>query len=110
MNMPSLTEIYYILRRINPELAGEEEKRLRLYGLRIVPIEGDASWREAAKIKCEYALSLADVFAVTTSKALKSKLVAGSDEEGIKHSTFKNKITTSVNHMPNFYGLTHDKY
>ncbi|MEM3044657.1 MAG: PIN domain-containing protein [Candidatus Bathyarchaeia archaeon] len=81
MSILNLTEIYYILCRVNPELAKEKERRLRLYNLKIVPIEDDDLWREAAKIKCEHALSLADAFAAATAKVLKSKLVVGSDEE-----------------------------
>lgn len=81
MSILNLTEIYYILCRVNPELAKEKERRLRLYNLKIVPIEDDNLWREAAKIKCEHALSLADAFAAATAKVLKSKLVVGSDEE-----------------------------
>lgn len=81
INILNLTEIHYILCRAHPELAEEKEKRLRLYGLKVVPIEDDTLWREAAKIKCEHTLSLADAFAVATAKTLKSKLVVGSDEE-----------------------------
>ena len=74
INILNLTEIYYILCRADPEFAEEKEKRLRLYGLKVVPIEDDALWREAAKIKCEHTLSLADAFAVATAKALNLSL------------------------------------
>jgi ribonuclease VapC len=81
VNIINLTEIYYILSRVSPELAEETERKLRLLGLEIVPVEDDGLWREAAKIKAKHALSLADAFAVATAKVFKTKLVAGSDSE-----------------------------
>ena len=81
VNVINLTEIYYILSRVNPELAEETERKLRLLGLEIVAVEDYGLWREAAKIKAKHALSLADAFAVATAKVFKTKLVAGSDRE-----------------------------
>jgi predicted nucleic acid-binding protein len=81
INILNLTEIYYILSRVNPKLAEEKQRNLRLYGLKIVPITDDDLWREAAKIKCNHAMSIADAFAVATAQNLKTKLVVGSDKE-----------------------------
>ena len=81
INVLNLTEIYYILHRISPELAEEKQKNLRLYGLKIVPVKDDDLWREAAKTKSEHSLSLADAFAVATAKTLQSTLIVGSDQE-----------------------------
>lgn len=81
MNILSLTEIYYILFRVDPELAEEKQRNLRLYGLKVIPVEDDSLWREAARIKGRHALSLADAFAVATAKSFESKLVVGSDKE-----------------------------
>jgi predicted nucleic acid-binding protein len=81
MNVLNLTEIYYILSRLNPELAEEKQRNLRLYGLKVVPVEDDSLWREAARVKANNSLSLADAFAVATAKTFKSKLVVGSDKE-----------------------------
>jgi ribonuclease VapC len=81
INVINLTEIYYILSRVSPELAGEKQKNLRLYGLKVVPVEDDGLWREAAQVKAKHSLSLADAFAVATAEAFKSKLVVGSDKE-----------------------------
>ena len=81
INILSLTEIYYILSRVSLKLAEEKQRNLRLYGLRIVPINDNGLWREAAKIKCDHALSIADAFAVATAQNLKTKLIVGSDEE-----------------------------
>ena len=88
----NLTEIYYILSRVNPELAEETERKLRLLGLEIVPVEDDGLWREAAKIKAKHALSIADAFAVATAKIFKTKLVAGSDREFNKQNVHLIKI------------------
>ncbi len=66
---------------MDPELAEEKQRNLRLYGLKVVPIEDDDLWREAARIKGGHALSLADAFAAATAKILKSTLVVGSDKE-----------------------------
>jgi len=81
MNILNLTEIYYILFRVDPELAEEKQRNLRLYGLKVIPVEDDSLWREAARIKGRHALSLADAFAVATAKSFESKLVVGSDKE-----------------------------
>jgi predicted nucleic acid-binding protein len=81
INILNLTEIYYILSRVNPKLAEEKQRNLRLYGLKVVPINDNGLWREAAKIKCDHSMSLADAFAVATAETLKTKLVVGSDKE-----------------------------
>lgn len=81
LSVINLAEFYYILFRRNPRLADEKEKNLRAYGLKIVPVTDDRRWREASLIKAEYALSLADSFAVATAKIMKAKLITGRDEE-----------------------------
>jgi predicted nucleic acid-binding protein len=81
INILNLTEIYYILSRVSPKLAEEKQRNLRLFGLKIVPINDNGLWREAAKIKCNHSMSLADAFAVATADTLKTKLVVGSDKE-----------------------------
>ncbi len=81
INILNLTEIYYILSRVSPKLAEEKQRNLRLYGLKIVPINDNGLWREAAKIKCDHSMSLADAFAVATAETLKTKLIVGSDKE-----------------------------
>jgi predicted nucleic acid-binding protein len=81
INIVNFTEIYYILARINPEIAEEKQRNLRLYGLRVIPVTDDGLWREAAIIKSKHSLSLADAFAVATAKTLKSTLVVSSDKE-----------------------------
>jgi predicted nucleic acid-binding protein len=84
MCIVNFCEIYYILSRLSFELAEEKQSNLRGYGLKIVPIDDDGLWREAAKIKAKHALSLADAFAVATSKISGSKLVVGGDKEFTK--------------------------
>lgn len=81
INVLNLTEIYYILCRVDPELAEEKQRNLRLYGLKIVPVEDDGLWRLAAQIKSKHSLSLADAFVVATAETLKSTLIVGSDKE-----------------------------
>jgi predicted nucleic acid-binding protein len=81
INVLNLTEIYYILCRVSPELAEEKQRNLRLYGLKVVPVEDDGLWREAAHVKAKHSLSLADAFAVATAENFKSKLIVGSDKE-----------------------------
>jgi predicted nucleic acid-binding protein len=81
LNIVNLTEIYYILSRVSSDLAEQKQRNLRLYGLKIVPIEDNGLWREAAKIKSAHSLSLADAFAVATALYFRTRLVVGSDEE-----------------------------
>ena len=66
---------------MSPKLAEEKQRNLRLYGLKVVPINDNGLWREAAKIKCDHALSIADAFAVATAQNLKTRLMVGSDKE-----------------------------
>ncbi|MEM2921751.1 MAG: PIN domain-containing protein [Candidatus Bathyarchaeia archaeon] len=81
INVLNLTEIYYILYRVDPKLAEMKLRNLRLYELKIVPIEDNSLWREAAEIKGKHTLSLADAFAAATAKILKSRLIVGSDRD-----------------------------
>jgi len=81
LNILTLSEFYYILHRKSPALAEEKEQNLRSYGLEIIPIDDDSLWKEAAKMKGEHALSLADAFAAATAKMKKASLLAGRDKE-----------------------------
>jgi predicted nucleic acid-binding protein len=81
MNIINLTEVYYALLRINPKIAEEKQRHLRLYGLKIIPIDDNGLWREVAKIKSAHTISLADAFAIATAKNFKTKLVAGRDQD-----------------------------
>ena len=81
LNIVNLTELYYILYRQNPEIAEEKERNIRGYGVKIIPVEDNELWREAAKTKGKHALSLADAFAVATAKVKKANLLVGRDAE-----------------------------
>jgi predicted nucleic acid-binding protein len=81
INVINLTEVYYILYRLNPSLADKNCRALSHFGLTVVPVQDDGIWRSAAKIKAAHSLSLGDSFAVATAEKLKSTLVIGSDDE-----------------------------
>ena len=81
INIVNLTEIQYILSRISPEAVEEKQRNLRLYRLKIIPVEDNGLWQEAAKFKCNHSMSLGDAFAAATAKSFKTKLVVGSDKE-----------------------------
>ena len=81
INVINLAEVYYILYRLNPMLADENCRALSTLGLTVLPVEDDDLWRNAAKIKAQHPMSLADAFAVATAKTYKAKLVVGSDRE-----------------------------
>lgn len=81
INIVNLTEVYYAIARRDQKTAEEKLKVLRAFGLKVVPVEDNGLWREAALIKNKYLLSLGDSFAVATAQALKAKLVVGSDKE-----------------------------
>ena len=81
INVLNLTEIHYILSRISPKIAEEKQRILRAYGVKVVPIEDNGLWREAAQIKCKHSLSLPDAFASATAKGYKTKLVIGNDKD-----------------------------
>ncbi len=81
LNIVNLCEFYYILARRSRRAADEKERNLRNYGVKIVPVDDDSLWRETARIKSAYSLSIADAFAAATAKMLKAELVTGSDEE-----------------------------
>ena len=81
LNVLNLTELYYILYRVSPDVAEEKERNLRGYGLEIVPVNDDELWKEAAKTKGKHTLSLADAYAVATAKVMNAKLLFGRDAE-----------------------------
>ena len=81
LNIVNLTEFYYILNRRDPRVADEKVRNLRAFGLKIVPLADNALWREAGRLKGDYALSLADACAAATAVLQGDKLVVGRDEE-----------------------------
>jgi len=81
MNVVNLAELYYILSRKSSKMADEKERNIRRFGIKIIPVIDDALWKEAALLKANHSLSLADAFAAATAKILKSKLVTGTDPE-----------------------------
>jgi predicted nucleic acid-binding protein len=81
LNIVNLTEFYYILYRRDTGVAEEKVRNLRAFGLEIVPLTDNALWREAGRLKGEYALSLADACAAATAVMKGDRLVVGRDEE-----------------------------
>ncbi len=81
LNIVNLSEFYYLIARKSKKDADEKEKNLRSYGVKIVPVDDDSLWKEAALIKVSHSLSLADAFAAATAKVLKADLVTGFDKE-----------------------------
>ena len=82
LNIVNLAEFHYILRRVGKTTAEEKERNLRSFGVKIVPvIDNSPLWREAAAIKADNALSLADAFAASTALLRKGILLTGSDHE-----------------------------
>jgi predicted nucleic acid-binding protein len=82
LNVVNLAELRYILQRISKSTADEKERNLRSFGVKIVPvIDSSPVWREAAAIKADNALSLADAFAASTALLRKGVLLTGSDIE-----------------------------
>lgn len=82
LNLVNLAELYYVLRRIGRSVADEKERNLRSFGVEIVPVRDKSPlWKEAAVIKAENAISLADAFAASTAIHYKGALLTGSDIE-----------------------------
>ncbi len=82
MSIVNLAEVYYILCRRNKEIAEEKEKRLREYGVALVPVDPESSlWKRAATLKAAHGMSLADAFAAATAMELHARLVTGGDAE-----------------------------
>ena len=81
LNIVNLVEFYYILARRSKKAADEKEKNLRSYAVKIVSVDDDSLWKEAARIKASHSLSLGDAFAAATAKVLKADLVVGFDKE-----------------------------
>jgi predicted nucleic acid-binding protein len=81
INVVNLTEVYYILYRLNASLADKNIGALGHLGLTVVSVQDDDLWRTAAKIKASHSLSLGDAFAVATAQKQESTLVIGSDKE-----------------------------
>lgn len=89
INIVNLAELYYILGRKSKKLAEEKERNIRSFGIKIIPLKDNALWKEAAILKANSSLSLADAFAAATAKSLKSKLVTGPDPEFDKINNIK---------------------
>lgn len=81
MNVINLAELYYIIGRKSRKVAEEKERNVRSFGVKIVSVQDNALWKEAAMLKASHSLSLADAFAAATAKTLRSKLVTGPDPE-----------------------------
>ena len=81
VNIMNLSEIYYILHRINPTIVDSKIELLQNYGINIVPVTDNGLWKTAAKIKSSHSLSLADAYAVATAMETNSTLVIGRDKE-----------------------------
>lgn len=81
INMVNLSEIYYILHRINPIIVDTKIEILQNYGINIVPVTENGLWKNAAKIKSSHSMSLADAYAVATAIETGSTLVIGRDKE-----------------------------
>jgi predicted nucleic acid-binding protein len=80
LNIFNLVELYYILRRTDKDTAEEKERNLRSFGVRIVPVtDRSPLWKEAAAIKADHSLSLADAFAACTALSYKATLLTGGD-------------------------------
>ena len=82
LNLINLAELNYVLRRVDKDTAEEKERNLRGFGVRIVSVTDNSPlWKEAAAIKADYAVSLADAFAASTALLHKGTLLTGSDTE-----------------------------
>ena len=81
LNIVSLSEIYYILHRINPMIVDSKIEILQNYGINIIPVTDNGLWKTAAKIKSNHSMSLADAYAVATAIETNSTLVIGRDKE-----------------------------
>ena len=82
LNIVNLTEFHYVLRRVSKTTAEEKERNLRSFGVKIIPVADDSPlWREAAAVKADNSLSLADAFAASTALLCKGTLLTGSDVE-----------------------------
>ena len=90
INLVTLSELFYILCRINEQLAIEKERNLRSFGIKVVSIRDKSKiWKEAASIKARHSLSLADAYGAATAITLKATLVTGSDIEFDKVKNLK---------------------
>jgi len=81
INIVNLSEIYYILHRINPSIVDSKIEILQNYGINLVPVTENGLWKNAAKIKSSHSMSLADAYAVATAIETGSTLVIGRDKE-----------------------------
>lgn len=81
INAVNLAELYYILARKSSKVAEEKERNLRGYGVKVIPVQDDDLWKNAALLKAKNTLSLADAFALATAKKHRAVLVTGQDPD-----------------------------
>ena len=73
----NFAEVHYLVWRHRPDQAVSLMQWLMHLGIQVA--ETADVWMEAAEIKAEHPMPLADCFALATAKALDATLVAGSD-------------------------------
>jgi predicted nucleic acid-binding protein len=81
INLVNISEIYYIVHRIDPSRVEDKIDYLRNNGIQFIPVLDNDIWKTAAQIKSQYRMSLADAYAAATAIQTESTLVIGRDKE-----------------------------
>lgn len=77
LNAVNLAEVGYILRRAAPEMAPGILGWVQDVGVGIV--DAKDVWRDAAEVKADHPIPLADAFALATARSREAPLLAGDD-------------------------------
>jgi predicted nucleic acid-binding protein len=81
MSIVNLVEVYYhFIRDIGVQAAEETMRVVNVLPLTIIDTISDAVYRETARFKSRYSMSLADAFACATAKSLSAILVTKDGE------------------------------
>jgi predicted nucleic acid-binding protein len=81
MNIVNLVEVYYhFIRDIGAQAAEETMREVSALPFTVIDTISEAIYRETARIKALYAMSLADAFACATAKSLSATLVTKDSE------------------------------
>lgn len=75
----NLAEVDYTLRRRTPRKVGALLEWLLATGVK--PASADDTWKEAARIKAEHSIGIADAFALATALEKRATLVVGDDPD-----------------------------
>lgn len=77
----NLAEVWYQVKRRSGEEKADEVVRWLLEEVGLEQVSSEETWREAARIKADHGVGLADCFALAAAKLRDARILTGGDED-----------------------------